>query len=138
MLPSAPNDESQYPQLSPHDFRMQKANKVAAALNAEVVHYRGVAKKYKRAKKIVNWSATGSGVLSVAFSTVGLGSALSVVGLRASIPLASVGGAFALASSGLIIASKKLDSKMKKTSRDCYTRNRQARHGLQASFQSFR
>ena len=46
VIPSAP-ESSIYPQLSPHDFRMQKANKVAAALNAEVVHYRGVAKKYK-------------------------------------------------------------------------------------------
>ena len=46
VLPSAPHDESSlYLQLSPHDFRMQKANEVAAALNAEVVHYRGVAKK---------------------------------------------------------------------------------------------
>ena len=78
---------------------------------------------------------TGSGVLSASLSTASLGSALSVVGLPASIPLSSVGGAFAPAS-GLIIASKKLDLKIKKTSRDCYTRNRQARHGLQASFQS--
>ena len=36
------------------------------------------------------------------------------MGLPASIPLGGVGGAFALASSGLIIASKKLDSKIKK------------------------
>ena len=115
VLPSAPHDESSlYPQLSPHDFRMQKANEVAAALNAEVVHYRGVRKKYKRAKKIVNWSATGSGLLSAGLSTASLGSAISVVGLPASIPLGGVGGAFALASSGLIIASKKLDSKIKK------------------------
>ena len=115
VLPSAPHDEtSLYPQLSPHDFRMQKANEVVAALNAEVVHYRGVAKKYKRAKKILNWSATGSGILSAGLSTASLGSALSVVGLPASIPLGGVGGAFALASSGLIIASKKLDSKIKK------------------------
>ena len=114
VLPSAPHDESLYPQLSPHDFRKQKANEVAAGLNAEVVHYRSVAKKYKRAKKIVNWSATGSGVLSASLSTASLGSALSVVGLPASIPLDSVGGAFALVSSGLIIASKKLDSKIKK------------------------
>ena len=92
-LPSAPHDESSlYPQLSPHDFRMQKANEVASALNAEVVHYRGVAKKYKRAKKIVNWNATGSGILSVGLSTASLGSALSVVGLHASIPLGGVGG----------------------------------------------
>ena len=114
VLPSAPHDESLYPQLSPHDFRMQKANEVAAALNAEVVHYRGVAKKYKRAKQIVSWSATGSGVLSASLSTASLVSALSVVGLPASIPLGGVGGAFALASSGLIIVSKKLDSKIKK------------------------
>ena len=114
VLPSAPHDESLYPQLSPHDFRMQKANEVAAVLNAEVVHYRGIAKKYKRAKKIVNWSATGSGLLSASLSTASLGSALCVVGLPASIPLGGVGGAFALASSGLIIASKKLDSKIKK------------------------
>ena len=115
VLPSAPHDESSlYPQLSPHDFRMQKANEVAATLNAEVVHYRGVAKKYKRAKKIVNWSATGSGLLSAGLSTASLGSALSVVGLPASITLGGVGGTLALASSGLIIASKKLDSKIKK------------------------
>ena len=113
VLPSAPHD-SLYPELSPHDFRMQKANEVTAALNAEVAHYRGVAKKYKRAKKIVNWSATGSGAVSAACSTAGLGAALSVVGLPASIPLGGVGGAFALASSGLVIASKKLDSKIKK------------------------
>ena len=43
-MPIAPHDEpSLYPQLSPHDFRMQKANEVAAALNSEVAHYRGVA-----------------------------------------------------------------------------------------------
>ena len=115
VLPSAPHDESNlYPQLSPHDFRMQKANEIAAALNAEVEHYRHVAKKYKRAKKIANWSATGCGVVSAACSAAGLGSALSVAGLPVSIPLGSVGGAFALASSGLVIASKKLDSKIKK------------------------
>ena len=115
VLPSAPHDESSlYPQLSPHDFRMLKANEVAAALNAEVVHYRGVEKKYKRAKKIVNWSAIGSGLLSAGLSTASLGSALSVIGIPVAIPLGGVGGAFTLASSGLIIASKKLDSKIKK------------------------
>ena len=36
------------------------------------------------------------------------------MGLPATIPLGGIGGAFALASSGLIIASKKLDSKIKK------------------------
>ena len=115
VLPSAPHDESNlYLQLSPHDFRMQKANEVSAALNAEVVHYRGVAKKYKRAKKTTNWFAAGSGLASTACSSASFGSALTVVGIPAAIPLGGLGGLFALASSGLIIASKKLDSKIKK------------------------
>ena len=68
----------------------------------------------RSAKKFVNWSATGSSVLSAAFSSASFGSALSVVGLSATVPLGGVGGCFALVSSGLIIASKKLDSKIKK------------------------
>ena len=115
VLPSAPHDESSlYPQLSPHDFRMQKANEVSAALDAEVVHYRSVPKKYKYAKKVANWKAAGSSIISTAFSSASLGSALYVVGPPAAILLGGVGGAFVLASSGLIIASKKLDSKIKK------------------------
>ena len=110
VIPSAP--EPMYPQLD--DFRMQKANEIAAALNAEVVHYRVVAKKYKRAKKIVNWSATGTGLLSAACSTASFGSALSIVGIPVAISLGGVGGTFALVSSGLIFVSKKLDSKIKK------------------------
>ena len=115
VLPSVPQEESSlYPQLSPRDFRMQKANEVSAALNTEVVHYQSDTKKYKRAKKVANWSAVGSSIISTAISSASLASALCVVGLPAAIPLRGVGGAFALASSGLIIASKKLDSKIKK------------------------
>ena len=113
VIPSAP-ESSIYPQLPQHDFRMQKANEIATALNAEVVHYRVVAKKYNRAKKIVNWSATVTGVLSAACSTASFGSALSVIGIPVAIPLGGIGGTFALASSGLIFTSKKLDSKIKK------------------------
>ena len=112
VTPSAPHENSQlYPQLQP-DFSMQKVNDISAALNNEVAHYRAVTKKYKRAKKVVNWIAAGSSVLSAVSTS--FGSALSVVGLQATIPLGGVGGAFALASSGLIIASKKLDSKIEK------------------------
>ena len=71
-------------------------------------------KKYKRAKKFFNWSVASSSVLSAAFSSASFSSPLSVVGLSATIPLGGVGGAFALASSGLIIASKKLNLKIKK------------------------
>ena len=101
---------------------MQKGNEISAALNTEVPHYRGIAKKYKRAKKVANWRAAGSSIISTVLSSASLGSALSVVGLPAAIPLGGVGGAYAAASSGLIIASKKLDSKIKKTSSDCDSR----------------
>ena len=39
---------------------------------------------------------------------------MTVVGIPAAIPLGGVGGFFALASSGMIIASKRLDSKIKR------------------------
>ena len=118
VLPSAPH-ENLYPQLQHDhqiepDFRMQKVNAISASLNKEVNHYRVVAKKYKRAKKVVNWSAAGSSVLSAVFSSASFGSAISIVGLPATIPLGGVGGGLALASSGLIITGKKLDSKIKK------------------------
>ena len=115
VLPSAPHEQpSMYPQLPQHDFRMQKANEVSAALNAEVVHYRSVAKKYKRAKKTTNLIAAGSGAFSTLLSSASLASALSIVGLPAAIPLGGVSGVFAAASSVLVIAGKKLDSKIKK------------------------
>ena len=76
VIPSAPQEESSlYPQLPQHDFRMQKANEVSAALNAEVAHYRAVAKKYKHAKKAANWSAAGSSMVSTVLSAVSGGMA---------------------------------------------------------------
>ena len=103
-----------YPQLPPvADIRLQKINEISAALNNEVARYRVVAKKYKRAKRFVIWSAASSSGLSAAFSVASFGSALSIVRLPATVPLGGVGGGFALASSGLIIASKKLDLKIK-------------------------
>lgn len=50
----------------------------------------------------------------MAFSSASFGSAISVVGLPATIQQGGVGGGFALVSTGLIIASKGLDSKIKK------------------------
>ena len=58
--------------------------------------------------------AAGASVLSAIFLSASFGSAISVVGLPATKPLGGVGGGLALPSSGLIIASKKLDSKIKK------------------------
>jgi len=113
LTPSAPPDQI-YPDLTPLDFRMKKINEISATLHGEVDHYRSVAKKYKRTKKFVNLGAGGSSVLSAVFSSASFGSAISVIGLPATIPLGGVAGGFALVSSGLIVTSKKLDSKIKK------------------------
>ena len=59
-------------------------------------------------------AAAGFGLASTACSSASFGSALTVVGIPVAISLGGLGGLFALASSGLIIASKKLDSKIKK------------------------
>ena len=64
--------------------------------------------------KSSNYDAAGTSVLSAVFSSASFGSAISVIGLPATIPLGGVAGGFALVSSGLIVASKKLDSKIKK------------------------
>ena len=110
VLPYAPHEEPLYPVLTAptENFQLQKIDEMANTLGQEVRHYRLVAKKYKR-----EWSAAGSSVLSAAFSSMSLGFALSVVGLPATVPLGGVGGCFALVSSGLIIASRKLEAKIK-------------------------
>jgi len=114
--PSTPPAEPLYPVVAEpsQNFRLQKVNEISNTLAGEVHHYRLVAKKYKHARKFVNWGAAGSSILLAAFSSTSFGSALSVVGLPAAVPLGSAGGCFALISLGLIIASKKFDSKIKK------------------------
>jgi len=114
--PSVPPADPLYLVLAEpsQNFRLQKINEISNTLAREVSHYRLVAKIYERARKFVNWSAAGSSVLSAAFSSASFGSALSVVGLPATVPLGGAGGCFALVSSELIIASKKLESKIKK------------------------
>jgi len=115
VMPSAPPEAPLYPVLpEPGNFRLQKINEIAKTLDNEVGHYRLVAKKYKRAKKFVSWSAAGSSVVSAVFSSASFGSALSVVGLPAAVPLGGAGGCFALVSSGLIFAGRKLETKIKK------------------------
>ena len=68
-------------------------------------------------KKIVNWSAAGSSVLSAVFCSVSFGSAISVIGLLATVPLGGVGGGSCLVSSGVIVASRKLETKRKNIKR---------------------
>ena len=81
--PSAPHAEPLCPVLAApaENFRLQKINEIANTLDHGVGHYRLVTKRYQRAKKFDNWSATGSSGLSAAFSSASFGSALSEIGL---------------------------------------------------------
>ena len=140
LLPSsAPPADPLYPVVAEpsQNFRLQKFNEISNTLAGEVHHYRLVAKKYKRARKFVNWDAAGSSVLSAAFSSASFGSALSVVGLPAAVPLGGAGGCFALVSSGLIIASKKTRFENKETSRDYHVRHCQAGYRQQTALKRF-
>ena len=72
----------------------------------EAEHYRLVRKKYKRAKKVVNFVAGGLGGLSAVLSSAGFATALSGIGIPVAIPLGAVGGIFSVSSSVLFIGSK--------------------------------
>ena len=84
VLSSAPPQDPIYRVLAAQDqnIRLQKINETSNTLDREVNDYRLVAKKYKRAKRVVN----GCVGLSTTLSSASLGSALSSVGLPASIP----------------------------------------------------
>lgn len=107
--PAVPSDDK-----GRQNFQLQIINERMRFLKTEVDKYREVAKKYKKAKKAVDWSMAICSGLSAALSSASLGSALSVVGLPAAVPLGGTGGLFALCSSGLVLCSRKIDSKIKK------------------------
>ena len=73
-------------------------------MESEADHYRQVAKKYKRARFIVQGSAVGLAFLSVGLSSATLATALSGVGIIASPPLATVAA----------VSGKKLEKKVTK------------------------
>ena len=96
-IPSVPPSEVETQSLYPvlpqeHTFRMGKVNEIASALAQEVVHYRLVRKKYKRAKTFVNWAAGLLGSLNGLASSAGLASALTGIGMPVAVPLGVVGG----------------------------------------------
>ena len=96
VIASASPSENLYPDLpqQPPDFRMGKVNEIASELAKEVVRYRLVRKKYKRAKTLVNWASEVSGSLSGLSSGAGFASALTCIGIPIAVPLGVVGGLF--------------------------------------------
>ena len=117
VLPSAP-PQNIYPPLettnSPQDFRLTKVNEIDHALAQEVGHYRLVAKKYKLAKRIVDFCAGSSGLLSTGFSSASFGSTLSGIGILTAVLLGAVASICGFTSAALVVASKKLEPKVRK------------------------
>ena len=50
------------------NFRMEKISEIAASLDQEVKYYKLVAKKYKKAKAVMDYAAAGTGFVSTLFS----------------------------------------------------------------------
>ena len=114
VLPSAPEyretetQTSLYPVLPTqpdNNFHMQKANEVLKFLDDEVLHYRLVAKKYKRTKTIINYA----GGVSVFLSAGGVAAALTGIGVPAAIAIGCVASLFGLTAAGFY---KKLEPKV--------------------------
>ena len=122
VLPSAPSYEPQtethttiYPFLPTqpdNNFRMQKANEVLKYLSDEVSHYRLVAKKYKRAKTIINYASFSAGGVSGFLSAGGVAAAFTGIGVPAAIPIGCVASLFGLTAAGRTCFYKKLEPKL--------------------------
>ena len=121
VLPLAPEYEGALtqrlcPQVSdqPNSFRLNKINDILTTLNNEVEHYQLVAKKYKRAKTFVHYTAVGSGAVSGVLSACSIGALFTVVGSAASIPLAAASALFGAGASSLAVFGKKFEAKIEK------------------------
>lgn len=100
--------------LLPDGFRLQKINEIAQTLKQEINHYRLVAKKYKRAKTVLHYTAVSAGAVSGLLSTAGITSALTGVGIIASVPLGAVAAFSGITAAALTGACKKLEPKLAK------------------------
>ena len=121
VLPSAPeygDAETQstlYPVLPTqpdNTFRMQKANEVLKFLSDETSHYRLVAKKYKRAKTLINYACFSAGGVSGFLSAGGVAAAFTGIGVPAAISIGCVASLFGLTAAGLTGFYKKLEPKL--------------------------
>ena len=120
VIPSAPEyAETLYPmneitQINAEDFRLKKISHLQIELNNEAIHYRQVAKKYKRTHSMTHISAVGLGSLSAGLSSATLATALTGFGIVASPALAGVATVFGLLSAGFTVVSKRLERKVTK------------------------
>lgn len=116
--PSAPKEESIYPSLeeefNPRNFRLENISKIQKEINEQVEHYRLVAKKYKKANKVLEYSVFAMSGVTTAISSVALVTALTGAGVIVGAPLSGVAALSGLASSGLMILSKRFDKKINK------------------------
>lgn len=133
VIPSAPTHETEpqtriYPNLSENfahaetqttptnsqSFRLENVSKIQKQISDEVEHYRVVAKKYKKAAKVVHYAVFTLGAATTAISTVAVVIATTGVGVIVGAPLSGVAALSGLTSSVLMFVSKKFEKRINK------------------------
>ena len=119
--PSAPQygEESIYPRLptEPNNFWLAKINEFSKELDNQARHYQLVAKKYKRAKTFLHYTAVSVGSVSGALSAAGVASGLTGIGMIVAAPLGIIAAVFGFSSTSSVALTgvcKKLDPKIYK------------------------
>ena len=72
------------------DYRLKKISDCQKELENEILHYRRISKKYKRAKTIINAFAATTGILTVVLSSASFATLLSGIGTIIGAPIAGI------------------------------------------------
>ena len=111
IIPSAP---PLYPSLNVEDFRLRKISDCQKELENEISHYRGISKKYKRAKTIINAFAAATGTLTAVLSSASFATLLSGIGAPIGAPIAGIAAVMGLFSTTAAVSSGRLNTKVTK------------------------
>jgi len=119
-LPTAPPVEGLYPDL-PTDpaatFRLTEISRIEKEISNQVEHYRLVLKKYKKARKVVHYSAVGLGSVSAVLSSGAIAASLTGVGVIIGAPVAGIAAFAGISSAILAVINKNIERKVDKHSR---------------------
>jgi len=117
----AENERRIYPSLpemtNAENFRLTEISRIEKEISAEVEHYRLVLKKYKKARKPLNYSLVGLGAFTAVLSSGAVATSLTGVGIVVGTPFAGIAALSGAVSTGLSIVNKKLEHKVNKHSR---------------------
>lgn len=111
--PSAPQEMNS----DPLSFRLAEISRNKKEIYEQAQHYRGVLKKYKKARKIIHYTVLGLGGLTTLLSSGSIAAAFTGVGVVVAIPVGALAAIFGGASTGLTAFNKKIEKKIEKHTR---------------------